>query len=77
MLTGYFSQTYAPYHHNFGGQYIFDPRLEPGLSENTRTELETADIALLIAIDQDGTEDEIWAQGFDGELRRLSVAPAQ
>ena len=44
VLTGYFSQTYAPNHHNFGGQYIFDPRLEPGLSQATRDELETADI---------------------------------
>lgn len=71
VLTGYYSQTYAPYHHNFGGQYIFDPRLEPGLSESLRSELETADIAFLIVIDNDGTDDELWASGLDGELRRL------
>ena len=71
VLTGYFSQTYAPNHHNFGGQYIFDPRLEPGLSQATRDELETADIAYFAIIDQDGLPDEIWVVGLDGALRRL------
>ena len=71
VLTGYFSQTYAPNHHNFGGQYIFDPRLEPGLSAQTRTELETANVAYLVVIDQDGVEDEIWVLGLDGALRPL------
>lgn len=71
VLTGYFSQTYAPNHHNFGGQYIFDPRLEPGVSAETAAELEAADVAYLVVIDQDGLEDEIWALGFDGALRRL------
>lgn len=71
-LTGYFSQTYAPNHHNFGGQYIFDPRLEPGLSEQTRAELEAADIAYLVVIDQDGLDDEFWVLGVGGTLRKLS-----
>lgn len=70
VLTGYFSQTYAPTHHNFGGQYIFDPRLEPGLSDATRAELAAADVAYLVVIDQDA-DDEIWALGIDGTLRRL------
>jgi hypothetical protein len=70
VLTGYFSQTYAPTHHNFGGQYIFDPRLEPGISEATRAELETANVAYLIVVDQDA-DDEIWALGVDGNLRKL------
>jgi hypothetical protein len=72
VLRGYFSQTYAPNHHNFGGQYIFDPRLEPGLSANARAELEAANVAYLIVIDQDEpAEDEFWAQGVDGALRKL------
>jgi hypothetical protein len=71
VLTGYFSQTYAPNHHNFGGQYIFDPRLEPGLSEQTRAELEAADVAYVVVVDQDGVEDEIWVLGVTGVLRRL------
>jgi pyruvate phosphate dikinase-like enzyme len=71
VLTGYFSQTYAPNHHNFGGQYIFDPRLEPGISEQARAELQSADVAYLVVIDQDGSSDELWALGFDGALRKL------
>lgn len=71
VLTGYFSQTYAPYHHNFGGQYIFDPRLEPDLPAGTAAELEAADVALLVVIDNDGIPDELWAMGVDGTLRRL------
>jgi hypothetical protein len=74
VLTGYFSQTYAPTHHNFGGQYIFDPRLEPGLSEATRAELEAANVAYLVVVDQDTgdvIDDEIWALGVDGNLRKL------
>jgi hypothetical protein len=70
VLTGYYSQTYAPTHHNFGGQYIFDPRLEPGLSDATRAELEAANVAYLVVVDQDA-DDEIWALGVDGNLREL------
>jgi len=71
VLAGYFSQTYAPHHHNFSGEYIFDPRLEPGLSEATRAELLTADIAYILVLDQDGTEDEFWVAGVDRQLRKL------
>jgi len=70
VLSGYFSQTYAPTHHNFGGQYIFDPRLEPGLSEATRTELEAANVAYLVVVDQDPNL-EVWVLGVDGNLRKL------
>jgi hypothetical protein len=71
VLTGYFSQTYAPNHHNFGGQYIFDPRLEPGLPAGIRSELEAADVAYLVVVDRDGEEDEVWAVGLDEALRKL------
>lgn len=70
-LVGYFSQTYAPNHHNFGGQYVFDPRLEPNLSEAQRSELQARDVAFLLVIDQDGSADDLWASGFDGALRKL------
>lgn len=71
VLTGYFSQTYAPNHHNFGGQYIFDPRLEPGVSAASLAELDAANITYLVVVDHDGLEDELWALGLDGALRRL------
>jgi len=69
VLSGYFSQTYAPFHHNFGGQYIFDPRLEPGLTDNARAELAAANVAYLVVLEQEGIS-EIWALGGDGALRR-------
>ena len=31
VLQGYYSQTYGPWHHNFSEEFIFEPRLEPGL----------------------------------------------
>jgi hypothetical protein len=73
VLRGNYSQTYAPQHHNFGGTYIFDPRLEPALPESTHAELQAANVAYLVIVDRDsqGAEDELWALGFDGLLRRL------
>jgi hypothetical protein len=32
VLTGWYSQTYRPGHHNFDEHFLFEPRLEPGLS---------------------------------------------
>lgn len=73
VLRGYFSQTHAPRHHNFGGGYIFEPRLEPGVAEATLRELEAANVAAIVVIDNDsqGYSDEIWAIGIDGAFRRL------
>jgi hypothetical protein len=75
VLTGYFSQTYAPNHHNFGGQYIFEPRLEPGISAAALAQLEAADIAYLVVIDNDGIDDQLWALGQNGVLRVLPNQP--
>ena len=71
VLTGYFSQTYRPYHHNFGGEYIFEPRLEPGVSAAALAELAAADIAYVVVMDQFDRPDELWVAGLDGVLRRL------
>jgi hypothetical protein len=71
VLAGYFSQTYRPYHHNFGGEYIFEPRLEPGVSGAALAELAAADIAYIVVMDQFDLPDEIWVAGLDGVLRRL------
>jgi hypothetical protein len=46
-LTNYYSQTYRPGHHNFSEEFIFEPGLEPGLSPDTRAELEAANVKLL------------------------------
>jgi hypothetical protein len=47
VLTNYFSQTHRPGHHNFTEEYIFEPRLEPGLTPAVRAELKAANIQLL------------------------------
>jgi hypothetical protein len=72
VLTGYYSQTYAPNHHNAGGEYIFEPRLELGLSASILAELETANVAYIFIIDSDreGVADSMWVQGLDGTFTR-------
>jgi hypothetical protein len=70
-LSGYYSQTYAPKHHNFAADYVFEPRLEPGLPEATRAELDAADIAYLVVIVQGEDDHSIWVVGLDGALRQL------
>jgi hypothetical protein len=47
LLTNYFSQTYRPTHHNFTEEFIFEPRLEPGLPAATLAELKARNIQLI------------------------------
>jgi hypothetical protein len=47
VLHGWYSQTYKPDHHNFGEHFIFEPRLEPGMSPVILAELEAMDIAYI------------------------------
>jgi hypothetical protein len=54
VLTGAFSQTYRPEHHNFASNFIFDPWLDPAVTAAQRAELATADVRWL-AISGDGT----------------------
>lgn len=74
VLTGYYSQTHRPYHHNFGGDYIFEPALEAGISEQQLAELALANIAFVLIRDLDNPEGprEFWVSGLDGTLRPLS-----
>jgi hypothetical protein len=70
MLTGYYSQTYRPGHHNFTEEFIFEPRLEPGLPAATLAELEAANIQFL-HLEFGFTETVINVVGLDQRLRRL------
>jgi hypothetical protein len=40
VLTGYYAQTYRPEHHNFFEHFLFEPRLEPGLSPSVLKQLD-------------------------------------
>jgi hypothetical protein len=75
VLRGYYSQTHRPAHHNFGGDYIFEPRLEAGIDPAVIEELEELDIRYLVVVDIDSpTDNRYWAAGLDGSLRQL-LAP--
>jgi hypothetical protein len=47
ILHGWYSQTYRPEHHNFGEHFMFEPRLEPGISQQILDELRAQDIRLI------------------------------
>ncbi|MFO0467380.1 MAG: hypothetical protein ACK5ZS_00305, partial [bacterium] len=47
VLTSPWSQTSRPEHHNFGYQFAFEPRLEPGIATDVLAALEAANIAVL------------------------------
>lgn len=44
VLRGYYSQTYRPQHHNFSEDFLFEPRLEPGIDPALIAELESKNI---------------------------------
>jgi hypothetical protein len=47
ILHGWYSQTYRPEHHNFAEHFMFEPRLEPGISQQILDELRAQDIRLI------------------------------
>ncbi|MHC4477599.1 MAG: PEP/pyruvate-binding domain-containing protein [Planctomycetota bacterium] len=66
VLTGYYSQTYHAGHHNIKEYFIFEPRLEPGISQATLAELESEDIRLIhLTLDNWGSGSSIRTYSFD------------
>ena len=70
-LTNYYSQTYHPFHHNFTEEFIFEPRLEPGLPSATLAELNAANIQLIHAFRDFETNSVLRVLGLDQTFRRL------
>lgn len=70
VIAGYYSQTYRPGHHNFTEEFIFEPRLEPGLPVSTVAELDAANIQF-IHVEFGFVEPVINVLGVDQKLRRL------
>ena len=62
--------TYRPGHHNFTEEFIFEPRLEPGLPAATLAELAAANIQFFY-LHFGFSETVINVLGLDGKLRRL------
>jgi hypothetical protein len=76
VLVDEYAQTYRPGHHNFSEDFIFDPALEPGLSQEQRDELDAAEVRAIYATtdgdffyyDETGWGDPCLAcSGFDGD----------
>ena len=66
VLHGYYSQTYRPEHHNIKEQFLFEPRLEPGISQNILDELQAQDIRLIhLIVDNWGAGSSIATYGFE------------
>ena len=71
-LTGYFSQTYRPGHHNFDEEFLFEPGLEPGIPTSILAELKEKNIRLIYFSFGDGRPSKpIKAVGFDGAIHDL------
>ncbi len=67
VLKGYWSQTYRPEHHNLIEHFLFEPRIESGLSAVTLDELGNKNIRfihLIIDHEADG-QSTIQTYGFD------------
>ena len=65
VLHGDFSQSFKAYHHNFGAKFLFDPRLEPGISQSILNELAASNIELIYA--GDGVEGGVETIGNSSE----------
>ncbi|MHC4329312.1 MAG: PEP/pyruvate-binding domain-containing protein [Planctomycetota bacterium] len=68
VLHGWYSQTYRPKHHNFGEHFMFEPRLEPGVSQQILDELAAQDIRLIHLFLDEFDIEWIRTYGFEGKV---------
>jgi hypothetical protein len=71
VLTNYYSQSYGAFNHNYYEEFIFDPRLDPGSSPALLAELQAANIQLIYAWINGGTNRVLYVLGYDGVFRRM------
>jgi len=67
VLKGYWSQTCRPEHHNLIENFLFEPRLEPGISTEILDQLRGRNIRFihLILDHEGGSQSKISTYGFD------------
>ena len=66
VLEGFYSQTYHAGHHNIREHFLFEPGLEPGISQGILDQLKAQDIRLIhLVIDKWSSETVIRTYGFD------------
>lgn len=71
VLTNSYSQTYGPGHHNFSEEFIFEPRLDPGVPPSALAQLNAANIQLIYVFWSGGTNALFYALGLNGQFRPL------
>ena len=69
ILKGWYSQTYAPGHHNFWEEFIFEPSKEEGIPDIQLNELEEADVKLIYLFNDRGRSASAYIIGFDDQAR--------
>jgi hypothetical protein len=72
VLRGYWSQTYGNIHTSDFEHFIFEPRLEPGLSHAQLVELTAADIVQIYINGNGGEDAALILIGHNGTLRRFN-----
>jgi len=80
VLKGYYSQTFRPEHHNLVEHFLFEPRLEPGISADIVNQLQDRGIRFIhLILDKDNigaNESRIVAYDFNEIPIDLSTGPA-
>lgn len=72
VLRGHYSQTYGAGRHNWSEEFIFEPRLEPGLSAEQLSELQQANVQLIYVYrGYQGDPTRIFILGLDGQVRKV------
>jgi hypothetical protein len=57
VLKGYYSQTFRPEHHNLVEHFLFEPRLEPGISPDIVNQLQDQGIRFIhMILDKDNAD---------------------
>ncbi|MBC8244989.1 MAG: hypothetical protein H8E20_11390 [Verrucomicrobia bacterium] len=69
VMDGWYSQTYAPGHHNFWEEFIFEPSKEEGISQAQLEALEEADVKLIYLFIDRGRSADAYIIGYDDEAR--------
>ncbi|MBN2506521.1 MAG: hypothetical protein JXQ71_07495 [Verrucomicrobia bacterium] len=68
VLADFFSQTYRPGHHNFSEEFLFEPRLDPGVSAAQQAQLTALNVQY-IYVRVGYVEPRVLLIGFDGRAR--------
>lgn len=71
VLTGYYSQTFRPEHHNLTEHFLFEPRLEPGIPPEILSQLRDLNVRFIhLIVDKDGVggdRSRIATYGFESQ----------